>query len=121
MKLRAFGRVDSGVAVVELEGAITLGNGLELLRDMVTRALDEGFPNVLLDLENVVNIDSAGLGEMVSLHALAAARAGDVKLVHLQKKVRGVMQITKLLTIFEAFEDERQAIHSFVRRDAAPA
>jgi len=121
MKLRAYTRVDSGVAVIELEGAITLGNGLDLLRDMVTRALDEGFTGVLLDLENVVNIDSAGLGELVSLNALAGARGGNVKLLHLQKKVQGLMQITKLITIFEAFEDERAAIRSFGRANATPA
>jgi anti-sigma B factor antagonist len=121
MKLRAYTRVDSGVAVIELEGAITLGNGLDLLREMVTRALDEGFKGILLDLENVMNIDSAGLGELVSLSALADARGGDVKLVHLQKKVRGLLQITKLITIFEAFEDERTAIRSFQRVNAAPA
>lgn len=121
MKLRAYTRVDSGVAVIELEGGITLGDGLSLLRDMVSRAIDEGFPNILLDLEGVGNIDSAGLGELVSLNALADARGGDVRLVHLQKKVRDVLQITKLITIFETFQDERIAVLSFHRAKAAPA
>jgi anti-sigma B factor antagonist len=121
MKLRAYTRVDSGVAVVELEGAITLGDELALLRDMVLGALTEGYTNILLDLEGVSYIDSAGLGELVACNALADGRGGDVKLLHLQKKIRGLLQITKLITIFETFEDEREAIQSFGRANVAPA
>jgi anti-sigma B factor antagonist len=121
MKLRAYTRVDSGVAVVELEGAITLGDGLDLLRNMVTVALSEGFKNVLLDLEGVSYVDSAGLGELVHCNGLARAQGGDVRLVHLQKKIRGLMQITKLITVFETFEDEHKAILSFQRGNTAPA
>ena len=119
--LRAYTRLDNGVAVIELEGGLTLGDGLALLRETVTSAFTEGHPNVLLDLEGVSQIDSAGLGELVSCSVLADARGGDVKLLHLQKKIRNVLQVTKLITIFEAFEDEREAIRSFQRVVAAPA
>lgn len=121
MKLRAFTRVDSGVAVIELEGQIVLGEGLGLLREMVTGALTQGYNKILLDLEGVSYIDSAGLGELVSCNALADGRGGDVKLVHLQKKIKGLLQITKLITIFETFADEREAILSFHRANAAKA
>ena len=121
MKLRAFTRVDCGVAVVELEGKIILGDGLDLLRELVTGALTEGYKNILLDLEGVTYIDSAGLGELVHCNRLAGKGGGDMKLVHLQKRVRGLLQISKLITIFETFEDEHQAIQSFQRANAAPA
>lgn len=121
MTLRAYTRVDSGVAVVELEGAITLGPSLDLLRKMITGGLDEGYRGILLDLEGVNYIDSAGLGELVSCRSLAATRGGEVKLVYLQKKIQGLLQITKLITIFEAFEDEREAISSFGKANTARA
>jgi anti-sigma B factor antagonist len=119
MKLRAYTRVDRGVAVIEFEGSVVLGDGLTLLRDMVTGALGEGYKNILLDLEGVSYIDSAGLGELVSCNALVDGHGGDVKLVHLQKKIKGLLQITKLITIFETFEDENEAIRSFKRTNAA--
>lgn len=121
MKLRAYARVDRGVAVIEFEGAIVLGDGLTLLREMIDEALREGYKNILLDFEGVSYIDSAGLGELVSCNALVDARGGDVKLVHLQKKIRGLLQITKLITIFETFEDENEAVLSFPKMNAAPA
>jgi anti-sigma B factor antagonist len=121
MKLRAYTRVDRGVAVIELMGSIVLGDGLTLLRDMINSAIQEGYKNILLDLEEVSYIDSAGLGELVSCNALVDAQGGDLKLVHLQKKIRGLLQITKLITIFETFEDETEALLSFQRAKAAPA
>jgi len=121
MKLRAYTRVDRGVAVIELMGGILLGDGLSLLREMINSALQEGYRNILLDLEEISYIDSAGLGELVSCNALVHAAGGDLKLVHLQKKIRGLLQITKLITIFEAFEDETEALLSFRRANAAPA
>ncbi|HYP07730.1 MAG TPA: STAS domain-containing protein [Bryobacteraceae bacterium] len=121
MKLRAYTRVDSGVAVIELEGEIVLGDGLGLLREVVTDALAQGYTNLLLDLEGVSYIDSAGLGELVSCNALADGRGGDMKLVHLQKKIKGLLQITKLITVFETYENEREAIQSFGRANAAQA
>jgi anti-anti-sigma factor len=121
MKLRAYTRVDTGVAVIELEGAISLGDGLVILRNLVTGALTVGYKNILLDLEGIAYVDSAGLGELVHCHGLARAGGGDVRLVHLQKKIRGLMQITKLTTVFETFEDERKAIQSFQRANVAPA
>lgn len=121
MKLRAYTRVDSGVAVVELEGQIVLGDSLSLLREMVNGALAQGYNKILFDLEGVSYIDSAGLGELVGCNALADSRGGDLKLVHLQKKIQGLLQITKLITVFETFDDERAAILSFQQASAAQA
>jgi anti-sigma B factor antagonist len=111
----------SGVAVIEFEGPITLGEGSALLRERVMKAVAEGHKGILLDLEGVSYIDSGGLGELVSCNAVADARGADVKLLHLQKRVHGLLQITKLITVFETFEDEEQAIRSFSRSRAAEA
>ena len=121
MKLRAFTRVDRGVAVIEFEGRIVLGDDLNLLRDMISGAIVEGYKHVLLDLEGVSYIDSAGLGELVNCHRSLKVNGGEVKLLNLQKKIRGLMQITKLITIFDVFEDENEAVLSFQRSSAAPA
>jgi anti-sigma B factor antagonist len=121
MSLQAYTRKDSGVAVIEFDGSITLGQGASFLRETVEQVLDAGHKNILLDLEGVGYIDSAGLGELVGCNALANARGGTIKLVHLQKKINGLLQITKLITIFETFTDEYEAVRSFNRSTSAQA
>ena len=121
MTLRAYTRLDSGVAVVELDGRIMLGDGASLLRETVEQALDAGHKNVLLDLEGVDYIDSAGLGELVGCNKLARSREANIKLVHLQKKIKGLLQITKLITMFETFTDENEAVQSFSPPNSAQA
>jgi anti-sigma B factor antagonist len=106
--------MDSGVAVIELEGAITLGDGSSLLRDTIEAAVALGHKSILLDFEGVGYIDSAGLGELVGSNQSAKAAGANIKLVHLQKKVKGLLQITKLITMFESFEDESVAVKSFL-------
>jgi anti-sigma B factor antagonist len=111
--LRAYTRIDTGVAVIEFDGDVTLGEGSSFLRDTITQALAQGHKNILLDLENVSYIDSAGLGELVGCNSLARSQGAAIKLVYLNKKVRGLLQITKLITIFETFDDETIAVRSF--------
>lgn len=113
MTLRAYTRLDSGVAVIELDGRITLGDGSTLLRGSIEKALEQGHKSILLDFEGVDYIDSSGLGELVGGNAAAISKGAKIKLVHLQKKVRGLLQITKLMTIFETFDDENVAVRSF--------
>lgn len=105
--------MDTGVAVIEFDGSITLGDGLNVLRESVQRALAAGTRGILLDFEGVSYIDSAGLGELVGSSRSAHAAGVPIKLVHLQKKVQGLMQITRLLTLFETYEDEDVAVQSF--------
>jgi len=121
MSLRAYTRLDSGVAVVELDGRILLGDGASFLRETVEQVLDAGHKNVLLDLEGVSYIDSAGLGELVACNKLAHSRGANIKLVHLQKKIKDLLQITKLITIFETFMDENEAVQSFNRSNSTQA
>ena len=85
-----------------------------MLRDTVRELLSKGQKNVLLNLGDVSYIDSSGLGELVSSYTSAANQGAKVKLVHVQKKVHDLLQITKLYTVFESFEDESAGIGSFV-------
>jgi anti-sigma B factor antagonist len=104
--------VRDNVAIVRLSGNITLGEASGQLRDVVKQTLAGGHKTVVLDLGGVAYIDSAGLGELVGAHATASTHGATVKLLNLQKKVQGLMQITKLTTVFETFEDEASAIQA---------
>ena len=121
MSFKSTVNTDGNVTIVRLEGKITLGEGSGALRDAVRNVLANGATNILLDLGGVSYIDSSGLGEMVGCYAAAQNRAASMKLLHLQKKVQGLMQITKLTTVFEVFEDEAQAIRSFHNTGTASA
>ena len=105
-------RVDS-VVVVDLGGRITLGEGSTLLRDTIRDLLEQNETRILLNLAEVTYIDSSGLGELVSGFSAVRARGGELKLLHLTRKVHDLLQITKLYTVFDVQEDEAQAIASF--------
>ncbi len=100
-------------AVVDLSGRITMGEAAGMLRDTIKELISEDHKNILLNLENVSYIDSSGLGELVGAFATVGNRGGRLKLLHLQTRIKELMQVTKLLTIFEVYEDEGQAVHSF--------
>jgi anti-sigma B factor antagonist len=119
MSLQAYTRMDRGVAVIELDGKITLGDGSSLLRDTLNQAITDGHKSILLDLEGVSYIDSAGLGELVGCNSLAKVHGATIRLVHLQKKIQGLLQITKLITMFDTFNDEDAAVRSFDRASSA--
>ncbi len=106
-------RQAGNVAVVDLSGRITLGEGSGSIRDTVKELVEKGERNVLLNLAEVTYIDSAGLGELVGSYATTTNRGGRLKLVHAQKRVSDVLQITKLYTVFEVFSDEAAALRSF--------
>lgn len=105
-------RVDS-VVVVDLGGRITLGEGSTLLRDTIRDLLEQNETHILLNLAEVTYIDSSGLGELVSGFSAVRARGGELKLLHLTRKVHDLLQITKLYTVFDVQEDEAGAIASF--------
>jgi anti-sigma B factor antagonist len=106
-------RETGNVAILDLNGRITLGEGSALLRDEVREMLDSGHRNILLNLAEVSYIDSSGLGQMVGCFATVAHRGGHLKLLNLGKRVHELMQVTKLHTVFEAHTDEAEAIRSF--------
>jgi anti-sigma B factor antagonist len=96
-----------------LSGRITLGESTGILRDELRSLLAQGNKYILLNMADVSYVDSAGLGELVGAYTTATNQGGSVRLLHLQGKMRDLMQITKLHTIFPAYDNEQEAIKSF--------
>ena len=102
-----------GVTILDLSGRITLGEGSVTLRDAVQDVLAKGDKKILLNLGNVDYIDSSGIGELVSAFTSVKNAGGELKLLQLTKKVKDLLQITKLYTVFDVSDDEAAAIASF--------
>jgi anti-anti-sigma factor len=102
-----------GVTILDLGGKITIGKGDVALREAVHQALDGGALKMLINLKDVTTIDSSGVGELVSAFTTATNRGGKLKLLNLPAKVNDILQITQLITVFEVFESEDEAIRSF--------
>ena len=103
----------SGVAVVDVSGRITLGEGSAAVRDVLRDLIGKGEKKILLNLSEVSYIDSSGIGELVAGYTTLANQGGTLKLVGLTKRVKDLLQITKLYTVFDVHEDEAHAISSF--------
>ena len=101
------------VAVVDMSGKITIGEGDVVLRNRVTELLEGGQQNILLNLEKVGYMDSAGIGELVACYKRAKEKAGTVKLLNPSGKVFDLLQLTKLEEVFETYRDEKEALVSF--------
>jgi anti-sigma B factor antagonist len=101
------------VMVLDVKGRITLGEGDELLKDKVNSLLNQGQKKIVLNLANVPYIDSAGLGEIVRTYTTVSRQGGSLKLLSLTKRITDLLAITKLLTVFETFESENDAVQSF--------
>ena len=117
MQLRMSTRSVEGVLVVDCSGRLMFGEESAILRDTVKKLLLQS-PQVVMNLREVNYIDSGGLGTLVSLYTTARNAGGAVKLASLSQRVGDLLQITKLLTIFEVFDDEQKAAQSF-KKDAA--
>jgi anti-sigma B factor antagonist len=101
------------VTVIDAVGRITLGEGASAFRDRVRELVTAGHKKLLLNLAEVSYIDSSGIGEMVSGFTTVTNQGGVMKLLSLTKRVKDLLQITKLYTVFEVFEDEATAVRSF--------
>ena len=101
------------VIVLDLKGKMTLGEGDELLKDKINSLLQQGHKKVVLNLEDVPYIDSAGLGEIVRTYTTISRQGGSLKLLNLTKRITDLLSITKLLTVFETYENEADAVRSF--------
>ena len=101
------------VRIIELQGKITIGSGDVKLRELVESSLEEGQKKILLDLAGVTAIDSSGIGEMVACYTTVTKRGGQLKLMHLSPKINDILQVTQLITVFDVFDDEREALGSF--------
>jgi anti-sigma B factor antagonist len=108
-------RSSEGVAIVDLSGRITLGEGSVVLRELVRDLLSKGEKNILLNLADVTYIDSSGIGELVSAYTAVKNQGGELKLLKLTKKVHDLLQITKLYTVFDVKDDESAALAAFAR------
>ena len=101
------------VKVLDLKGKITLGEGDELLKDKVNSLVNQGSKKIILNLADVPYIDSAGLGEIVRTYTTVSRQGGSLKLLNLTKRITDLLSITKLLTVFETFDTENDAVRSF--------
>ena len=106
-------RVVNDVTILDLKGKITLGDGDEALRDRINSLAHQNRLRILLNLENVPYIDSAGLGVIVRTYTTISRQGGQLKLVNLTKRITDLLSITKLLTVFETFDTEAEALKSF--------
>lgn len=113
MLVRATSREAGPVSVVDVSGRITLGDGSALLRKTIRGLLEEGRTRILLNLGDVDYIDSSGIGELVSGFSTVKGRGGELKLLNLSRRVRDILQLTKLYTVFDVYTDESTAIGSF--------
>ena len=113
MSMKASTRQVDGVTIVDLSGRITLGEGSVVLRDTIKDLLGKGQKKILLNLGDVSYIDSSGIGELVSAFTSVRNQGGELKLLHLTKKVHDLLQITKLYTVFDVRDDEATAITAF--------
>jgi anti-sigma B factor antagonist len=106
-------RVVGDVTILDLKGKITLGEGDEALKDKINSLILQGRKKILLNLEGVPYIDSAGLGEIVRTYTSVSRQGGQLKLVNLTKRITDLLMITKLLTVFETFDTEADALKSY--------
>ena len=106
-------RIVGEVTILDLKGKMTLGEGDELLKDKINSLIHQGQKKLLLNLEGVPYIDSAGLGEIVRTYTTVSRQGGALKLVNLTKRITDLLSITKLLTVFETFDSESEALKSF--------
>jgi anti-sigma B factor antagonist len=106
-------RVVNEVTILDLKGKITLGEGDEALKDKINSLIHQNRKRILLNLEGVPYIDSAGLGEIVRTYTTVSRQGGQLKLVNLTKRITDLLAITKLLTVFETFETEPEALKSY--------
>lgn len=106
-------RTVGDVLILDIKGRITLGEGDELLKDKVNSLLNQGQKKIVLNLAEVPYIDSAGLGEVVRTYTTVSRQGGNLKLLSLTKRITDLLAITKLLTVFETFESENDAVQSF--------
>ena len=110
----------NGVAIVDMSGRITLGEGGVILRDTIHDLLGKGEKYILLNLGEITYIDSSGIGELITAFTSVRRQGGELKLLNLTKKVHDLLQITKLYTVFDIRDDEATAIQAFRKSDEGP-
>src|SRR6267143_5890061 len=111
--MKATSRDLKGVEIIKLEGKITIGAGDSQLREVITNAINAGKNKILLDMSGVTTIDSSGIGELVGSYTTVTNRGGKLKLLHLPAKLNELLHVTQLITVFEVYDSEEEALKSF--------
>ncbi|HVT60458.1 MAG TPA: STAS domain-containing protein [Thermoanaerobaculia bacterium] len=106
-------RKRDGVTILDLKGKITIGVGDVALRNAVQEAMNDGANKIVINLRDVTTIDSSGVGELVSAYTSATNRGAKLALVNLPAKVSDILYITQLITVFDVFDSEDEALRSF--------
>ena len=106
-------RHEEGVIILDLEGKLTIGEGDVQLREEVRELLDRGEKKILLNLKGVRTMDSSGLGQLIRCKASSSSTGAVIKLMHVEDKVQEVLEMTRLIGVFDNFNDEIDAIASF--------
>ncbi len=101
------------ITVLDIDGKITIGEGSVALRSAIRRLLEEGKKKILLNLSQVSYVDSSGIGEFVASFTAIGREGGQLKLLNLTQKIQDLLAITKLLTVFDTYDDESSALNSF--------
>ena len=101
------------VTILDMDGKITIGEGSVAVRSAIRRLLEEGKKKILLNLAGVGYVDSSGIGELVSSYTTIQREGGQLKLLNLTQKIQDLLAITKLLTVFDTYDDEATALNSF--------
>lgn len=101
------------VTVLDMDGKVTIGEGSVALRTAIRRLLEEGKKKILLNLAGVGYIDSSGIGELVSSYTAIGKDGGQLKLLKLTQKLQDLLAITKLLTVFDVYDSEAEALNSY--------
>jgi anti-sigma B factor antagonist len=111
--MKPMSRQYGNVAIVDLPGRITHGDGDMEMREVIQDLLEKGNNSIILNMERVVYMDSAGIGELVACHKRVVEKGGTMKILKPNKKVLDLFTITKLIQLFDVYEDEKQALVSF--------
>lgn len=101
------------VTILDMSGAVRIGEGSIALRDAIRGLADTGKNKILLNLANVNYVDSSGIGELIANYTTVKRQGGQLKLLNLTDRIQNLLVITKLLTVFDTYEDEREALKSF--------
>jgi anti-sigma B factor antagonist len=119
MALKITNREVEGVAVLALDGRIVLGEETSTLREKVKNLLAEGKKNIVLNLSNVTQIDSSGLGALVTAYSSAKSQGASLRLCNLGSRFSEMLQVTKLYTVFEVSDNETEAARAMVKKASA--
>jgi len=102
-----------GVSILDLKGKITIGSGDVQLRETINKLAEDGKKNILINMKDVTTIDSSGIGELVGCYTSVTNKGGKLKLLHLPPKINDVLTVTQLITVFDVYDLESEALATF--------